>query len=152
MRIGVLSDTHGMRGKLSNALMRMEAEGPVDALFHLGDGYDDLVSLKVALPPVYQVAGNCDTCRTDTLNLVSLAGTRFLLTHGHLQRVRYELDTLYAFALRQKAQVALFGHTHEQHMEQRDGILLLNPGTAMQGCFAVLELTTPEDLRVKLYD
>jgi predicted phosphodiesterase len=74
--------------------MMMEAEGPIDALIHLGDGYHDLADLGVPLPPVYQVAGNCDLFRSDTRMTVTLAGARLLLTHGHYQNVKQGRDQL----------------------------------------------------------
>ena len=38
MRVLVVSDSHGMIGRLGNILMAAEAEGPLDAVIHLGDG------------------------------------------------------------------------------------------------------------------
>ena len=81
MRVGVVSDSHGYTGRLSTLLMMMEAEGPLDAIIHLGDGYHDLSDLDVPLPPLYQVAGNCDFFRSDTRMTVELSGARLLLTH-----------------------------------------------------------------------
>lgn len=140
MRIGVISDSHGMTGRLSTLLMAMEAEGPLDALIHLGDGYDDLVSLDVPLPPVYQVAGNCDFFRTDTLDIVNLSGAKILLTHGHLQHVKQNTDDLFHFAVNEQVHAALYGHTHFQKIEWRSGILLLNPGSAASGKYAILTI------------
>ena len=141
VRVGVLSDSHGYSGRLNTILMAMEASGPLDALIHLGDGYHDLRDLGVPLPPVYQVAGNCDFFRSDTLDVVSLAGARLLLTHGHHQRVKQDLDGLFSLAAAEKVQAALYGHTHFQKMEIRSGVLLLNPGAAMDGKYAVLQIS-----------
>ena len=139
MRIGVLSDSHGFLGRLSTVLMAMEAQGkPIDALLHLGDGYYDLADLETSLPPVYQVAGNCDHFRSDTMEVVTLSNARILLTHGHFQHVREGTDDLLSLAMGEKAQSALYGHTHHQKMEWRNGILLLNPGAVMDGKYAVL--------------
>ena len=141
MRVGVISDSHGSTGRLSTMLMVMEAEEkPVDALIHLGDGYDDLRSLETRLPPVYQVAGNCDLFRSDTLQLVELSGARLLLTHGHYQHVKQGLDDLFALGLDYQVHAVLFGHTHCQKMAWRSGMLLLNPGAAQYGQYAVLNI------------
>ena len=139
MRIGVVSDSHGYTGRLNTILMAMEAEKKIDALFHLGDGYWDLRDLQVDLP-VYQAAGNCDLFCSDTLTLVELSGARFLLTHGHQQHVKKGLEELTRLARREEAAAALFGHTHIQKMERRGGILLLNPGAAMEGQYAILNV------------
>ncbi len=141
MRIGVLSDSHGSTGRLSTILMVMEQGGPIDALIHLGDGYYDLQDLNVPLPPVYQVAGNCDRFLSDALNIVTLSHARLLLTHGHYQHVREGTDDLFSLALEEKAHAALYGHTHCQQLAWRGGILLLNPGAVNDGKFAVLNIS-----------
>lgn len=140
MRVGVVSDSHGFTGRLSALLMALEAEGPLDAILHLGDGYHDLGDLSVPLPPVYQVAGNCDMGRTDVLEPICLSGARLILTHGHLQHVRQGTEGLLSLALAEKAAAVLYGHTHVQKCEWKNGILLLNPGAAMDGRGAVLRI------------
>lgn len=141
MRVVVLSDSHGAVGRLSTILTVAEQAGPLDALMHLGDGYGDLRDLGVELPPVYQVAGNCDFFRSDTLNIVTLSQAKLLLTHGHYQHVREGTDDLMQLALEEKCSAALYGHTHVQKMENRNGILLLNPGAAQDGKYAVLRIS-----------
>lgn len=140
MRAIVLSDSHGFVGRLSSILTVAEDQGPIDAILHLGDGYDDLRELDVELPPVYQVAGNCDHFRSDTLNLITLSGAQLLLTHGHYQHVREGTDDLWQFARNENVHAALYGHTHLPKMEWRSGILLLNPGAAQDGKYAVLNI------------
>ena len=139
MRIGVVSDSHGATGRLNTILMAMEADRKIDALFHLGDGYYDLRDLGVDIP-IYQVAGNCDLFCTDPLNVVDLSHARFVLTHGHYQHVKDGMDDLLELAMDQRASAALFGHTHYQKMERRRGILLLNPGPANDGKYAILNV------------
>ncbi len=138
MRILVVSDSHGMQGRLGTILMAAEADGGLDAVIHLGDGYDDLRDYQAHLPPVYQVAGNCDLFRNDTLEVVSLSNARILLTHGHFQHVREGEDDLLSLAITERAQAALYGHTHVQKAEWRSGVLLLNPGAAQNGRYAIL--------------
>ena len=99
MRVIVVSDSHGATGRLSTILTVAEQAGPIDAIIHLGDGYYDLRDLEVDLPPVYQVAGNCDLFRSDTLDFVTLSNARILLTHGHYQHVREGTDDLLSLAL-----------------------------------------------------
>ena len=151
MRIGVLSDSHGSTGRISTLLMMMEADGPLDAIIHLGDGYHDLSDLGVPLPPVYQVAGNCDFFRSDTRLTVNFSQTLLLLTHGHLQHVKQGRDQLFALAREARVHAILYGHTHVQKMEWREGILLLNPGAAFDRRCAVLTISRPGVIDVKLY-
>ncbi|MBQ9264733.1 MAG: YfcE family phosphodiesterase [Clostridia bacterium] len=139
MRVGVVSDSHGFTGRLSTILMAMEAEQKIDAVLHLGDGYYDLRDLEVDLP-VHQVAGNCDLFCSDTLNIIELSNARLLLTHGHYQHVKTGLDDLIALAREEGVHAALYGHTHSQKMEWRNGILLLNPGAAQDGRYAILNI------------
>ena len=140
MRVIVVSDSHGATGRLSTILTVAEQAGPIDAIIHLGDGYYDLRDLEVALPPVYQVAGNCDLFRSDTLDFVTLSNAKLLLTHGHYQHVREGTDDLLSLALEEKCAAALYGHTHYQKMEWRSGILILNPGAVNDCQYAVLNI------------
>lgn len=140
MRIVVVSDSHGATGRLSTILMAAEQAGPIDAILHLGDGYWDLRDLETSLPPVYQVAGNCDLGHSDTLDFVTLSGARILITHGHYQHVKDGTDDLLSLALEEKCRAALYGHTHVQKMEWRQGILLMNPGPANNGEYAILTI------------
>ncbi len=140
MRVCVLSDSHYFTGRLNTILMKTAAEGPIDALIHLGDGYDDLRALDTPLPPVYQVAGNCDLFRSDTRNIIELSGARLLLTHGHFQHVKNGTDELLETALEENCRAALYGHTHVQKMERRQGVLLLNPGAAASGRYAIMHI------------
>ena len=140
MRVGVLSDSHGSTGRLSTILMVMELGGPIDALIHLGDGYHDLSGLNLTCP-LYQVAGNCDFGRKlATMDIVLLSGARVLLTHGHRQYVNEGLYDLTELAIEEKVHAALFGHTHVPYCCWQDGILLLNPGAAKDGKYAVLNI------------
>lgn len=151
MLIGVVSDSHGYEGRLSNVLMRLEEKGPLDALIHLGDGSRDLSRLDVPLPPIHQVAGNCDFFQSGTLAFPIFGGVKFLITHGHVQGVKQGLDGLLCLALENHVQAALYGHTHIQRCENRNGILLLNPGAVMDGHGALLEISRQGAVNATLY-
>ncbi len=141
MRVIVLSDSHGSVGRLSTILMAAEQGGPIAALIHLGDGYGDLSKLQAELPPLYQVAGNCDLFASPTLDYVTLSGAKLLLTHGHFQHVWEGIGDLLSLALEQRCQAALYGHTHCQKMAWEQGVLMLNPGAANDGRYAVLNIS-----------
>lgn len=151
MRVAVFSDSHGYRGRLSNLLMMLEADGPLDAIIHLGDGDRDLYQLGVDLPPVYQVSGNCDFMPDCLLQDVKLSNARILLTHGHQQNVKTDRERLLRLAAQYNAQAALFGHTHSQWCDIQGGILLLNPGAAMDGHCAVLDINPQGGISPKFY-
>ena len=138
-RVLVLSDSHGFSP--DGILMRAEADGKIDAVIHLGDGYHDLDPYRSELPEIVQVAGNCDFCfsaQADAALVTELYGVRLLLTHGHTLHVRAGTDALVSRALDEGARAALFGHTHTPLMREENGVLLLNPGAAMQGKYAML--------------
>lgn len=151
MRLLVLSDSHGFIGRLGTILMKAEAEGPLDAILHLGDGYHDLTEFAGELPPVYQVAGNCDLFHQDTLGVYDFSGARIVITHGHLQHVKSGTDQLLSLALQQGAGAVLYGHTHLQKMEWKGGILLLNPGAASSGRYAILTINRLGAIDARLY-
>lgn len=150
MRIGVISDSHGYTGRLSTVLMAMEADGPLDAIIHLGDGYYDLTDLNVPLPPVYQAAGNCDFFQQGSQMALDLWGAHILATHGHMYHVKQNTDSLLALALEEKFQAVLYGHTHVQKCQWQNGILLLNPGAAMDGRYALLTINRLGAMNVTL--
>ena len=137
MRILVLSDSHGYKSKLGNVLMKAESTGAFDAVVHLGDGYMDMKPYEPHLPPLYVTPGNCDGDR-GTVLWPEFEGVRVLMTHGHGLHVKMGLNGLLAKAMEAEAGVALFGHTHRPFCEERAGVLLINPGAAMEGHFAVL--------------
>ena len=140
MTILVFSDSHGNYRPMERALRR---ERP-DAVFHLGDGGSELEKLAAAWPrlPLTCVKGNCDTGSSLPEHAaVDLEGFRFFLTHGHNYSVRFSLDRLLLAAQLAGADAALFGHTHVQVCETRQGMRVLNPGSIGKlGQYAVIEI------------
>ena len=129
MKLLILSDTYRSLGFAYDAI---EKEHP-DAVVHLGDHLTDAEDLSFACqePDFYYVPGNCDYAPTVPQSLtLELDGVRIFVTHGHLYGVKRDLTALAGAAKDAGAQLALFGHTHIQHLEERGGITLLNPGTA----------------------
>ena len=57
-RIGIVSDSHGMRGMLEQSLIKLEAGGPLDALIHCGDGGSDAKCLAGNILQTVIVRGN----------------------------------------------------------------------------------------------
>ena len=122
MKVGVISDTHG--------LLRAEAVAAlqgVDHILHAGD-VGDLAILdelkKIA--PVTAIRGNVDMYGDCALlpatEMVSLAGRSFYLVHSV-----HDLD-LNAEAAGVDCVVS--GHSHQPLVEERRGAMYLNPGSA----------------------
>ncbi len=142
MKIVVASDSHYERVMLMNLVQEIRRIGGVDAVIHLGDMEADADWLRRNLTvPVYSVPGNCDMRFDAPVDAeVTLGGVRFLLCHGHRQRVKQTLNPLVYRALELDAPVALFGHTHARFMKNLGGVLLLNPGALKDGRYALLDV------------
>ena len=74
------------------------------------------------------------------MRVLKLEGRTLYLSHGHEHNVKYDKALLrlrYAAAER-GANAALFGHTHQQRLEDENGFLTLNPGSLKNGKYAVM--------------
>ncbi|MGB9029852.1 MAG: metallophosphoesterase family protein [Acidobacteriaceae bacterium] len=122
MRIGVISDTHG--------LLRPEALAAlagVDHILHAGDvGDPKILSALKAIAPLTAIRGNIDRsgpcAALPVTEIVELGGTTFYLLHD-----LHELDLDPATA---GIGVVISGHSHKPLLEHRRGVLYLNPGSA----------------------
>ena len=135
----LFSDSHGSLGAMKTAA----EEEPHDRILFLGDTERDIDDFQNAHPneAVCKVAGNNDfTWRQDALEKTLTAGAyKILCCHGHRYHVKTSYDALRHAAREKNCRIALFGHTHRQFAEDRDGVLLLNPGSAgYRGEYAVL--------------
>ena len=118
MRIGVVSDTHGLLRP--EALAALEGCG---AILHGGDiNRQDILDALSDLAPVYAVRGNNDGAWAEHLPQVldfGLAGLRVCMAHK-----RRDLpDDLSPYDL------VVFGHTHRYEESRQGRALLLNPGS-----------------------
>jgi putative phosphoesterase len=122
MRIGIISDTHG--------LLRPEALaalGGSDIIIHAGDiGRPEVLERLNMLAPVHAVRGNIDTgAWAQVLPEVSevIAGHLTLL-------VLHDISQLDMNSHHGKCDVVVFGHSHVAVAEMRGDVLYLNPGSA----------------------
>lgn len=127
-KILVISDTHG-NGKGVEKLSSLIAEN--DYVIHLGDGAGDMREISALYPEkVYVCGGNCDFFAPyPSEGILDVESVRIFYCHGHRYGVKSGLDTLTAMAKQKGADVALYGHTHQGMIEERDGVILINPGT-----------------------
>jgi uncharacterized protein len=120
--VGVISDTHG--------LLRPEA---IDALHgselivHAGDvGNPDVLERLRAIAPTVAVRGNVDTASwAETLpetEVVDVGGIHLYVLH--------DISTLDLDPKAAGFAAVIFGHSHRQSVDLRDGVLFLNPGSA----------------------
>jgi putative phosphoesterase len=122
MRIGVISDTHG--------LLRSEALHALAGcahILHAGDvGDDAILDALGKIAPLTAIRGNVDhdgVCGAlPPTATVELAGKLFYLVHA-----REDLD-LHPHAAGIAA--VIFGHSHQPEISWTNGVLYFNPGSA----------------------
>jgi putative phosphoesterase len=139
MKIGIISDTHGLlRPEVLAAL------AGVDHILHAGDVGDwKILEALRQVAPTTAIRGNVDTsgpcAALPETEAVELAGRLFYLVHSihnlDIHPAAAGLDTI------------ISGHSHQPAAETLDGILFLNPGSAgprrfnLPTTIALLEVT-----------
>jgi putative phosphoesterase len=122
MRIGVISDTHGLlRPEAQHALLG------VQLIIHAGDvGAPEILTQLKLIAPVFAVRGNVDTQpwaqELPLTTVVETSGFHFYVLHN-----LHDLD------LNPRAagfDAVISGHTHQAQQRFDAGVLYLNPGSA----------------------
>ncbi|WP_024508892.1 metallophosphoesterase family protein [Bradyrhizobium sp. ARR65] len=149
MRVGVISDTHGLLRP--EAVQRLAG---VAQIIHAGDiGRPEIIAELRRIAPVIAIRGNVDTahwaeCYPDT-RMVKLGGRSIYVLHDIHQ---LQLDPASS-----GVDVVISGHSHRPRIETIGGVLYLNPGSAGPRRFnlpvtlAILQLTE-SGLRPFLHD
>lgn len=129
MRIGVISDTHG--------LLRPEAEAllaGVGHIIHAGDiGAPEIVPLLRRLAPTTAIRGNVDTQDW----ALEFSETADLALTGRAMHVVHDLGTLGIDPAARGVSVVIYGHSHMPKVETAGGVLYLNPGSAGRRRFSL---------------
>lgn len=145
MRVGVISDTHG--------LLRPEAEARlagVGHIVHAGDiGDPSIVPRLGRIAPTTAIRGNVDTgpwaAAYPEEATLTLSGRVLRVVHDVASQDPAGLDGV---------DVLIFGHSHRPSVETAGGTLRLNPGSAGRRRFslpvtlAILDLDGPPSARV----
>lgn len=132
MKVAVLADTH------TNGMTRTVPMGAwpylesADHILHAGDVVDPaLLHELAALAPLTVVMGNCDGLDVRDWGArdvaqVTLEGVTIGMVHdsGSKERRHERMRDLFP-----EARVVVFGHSHIPFNEDRDGLLLFNPGS-----------------------
>ncbi|HLJ79778.1 MAG TPA: metallophosphoesterase family protein [Acidobacteriaceae bacterium] len=122
MRIGVISDTHGLLRPEALAALRGS-----EHILHAGDvGDAAILDALRAIAPVTAIRGNVDLsgacARLPATELVQLAGRSIYMLHD---RNALDLDPVGA-----GISVVVSGHSHHPTIQWHKGILYFNPGSA----------------------
>lgn len=121
MRIGIISDTHG--------LLRKEVENQLkdcDLIVHCGDiGKQEVIDKLSELGKVELIKGNVDKNIDISLapkdKIIEVMNKRIYLIHNIA-----ELDIdLY----KENIDIVMYGHSHKSKIYKEDGILYINPGS-----------------------
>jgi putative phosphoesterase len=121
MKIGVVSDTHGLlRPEVLTAL------AGVEQILHLGDvGRASILKDLGRIAPVTAVRGNMDregVCGELPETEVALVADRYVY-------MLHDLSKLHLDPAAGKFAAVLFGHSHVPNFYRRKGVLYFNPGS-----------------------
>src|SRR5208282_218672 len=120
--LGVISDTHG--------LLRPEALQALrgsDRILHAGDvGAPEILDALAQIAPLSAIRGNVDTqpwARSlPETEVVEVAGVSIYMLHD-LGKLDLKPQTA-------GFRVVIYGHSHQPKIEEKNGVLYFNPGSA----------------------
>jgi len=120
--LGIISDTHGLLRPGA-----VEALSGCDGILHAGDvGALEILEALAQIAPVTAIRGNVDTdawARTlPKAEVVEVSGVSIYMLHDLGQ-----LDLKPEVA---GFRVVVYGHSHQPKIEEKSGVLYLNPGSA----------------------
>ncbi|MDB5928354.1 MAG: phosphodiesterase [Polaromonas sp.] len=122
LRIGLISDTHG--------LLRPEALAFLagcDRIVHAGDiGSAAILDMLAGIAPLTVVRGNNDTADW----AARLPDTALLQAGGISIYALHDLAQLAIDPASRGLRVVVSGHSHKPRIEERHGVLFVNPGSA----------------------
>jgi putative phosphoesterase len=122
LRVGLISDTHGLLRPQARAFLL-----GCDYIVHGGDiGEPTILDELAAIAPLIAVRGNNDTepwaARLPVTEMIRVGNVFVYVIHNLA-----ELDIDPGAA---GVRVVVSGHSHKPMMQERDGILYVNPGSS----------------------
>ena len=122
MRIGVISDTHGLLRPEALAALR-----GCERIIHAGEiGKPEVLDALRALAPLDAIRGNVDSgdwaaSVPEHLDL-EIGGLRIHVTH--------DVKAMGIDPIAARVDVVIAGHSHQPKIEEVDAVIYLNPGSA----------------------
>ncbi len=125
MKIAVISDTHRKFALAKEAIDTLVAQG-AEYILHAGDicEYDTIEYIKNTQLPYVAVYGNNDAHMVQYHDDFNLHKEPY---YFKIHDLKFKLMHL-PFYLTPDADIVVFGHTHQFHVEMKKGTLFLNPG------------------------
>jgi uncharacterized protein len=121
LRVGLLSDTHGV--------LRSDARrfaGDCDYLIHGGDiGSLEIIEELASMAPLTVVRGNNDGAAW----AAHLPETELIRVGGVFLYVIHDISRLAIEPSAAGVRIVVSGHSHKPSIEERDGVLYVNPGS-----------------------
>jgi uncharacterized protein len=122
MVIGVISDTHGLLRPEALTALR-----GVEHVLHAGDvGGPELLAALARIAPVTAVRGNVDIEPWAE----ALPQTEFVEFDGASIYMLHDLAQLDLKPEAAGVRVVVYGHSHQPKIEEKNGVLYVNPGSA----------------------
>lgn len=120
--LGVISDTHGLlRPEVIETLRGS------DRILHAGDvGAPEILEALATIAPVTAVRGNVDTDAWAS----ALSQTAVVEAGGLLIYMLHDIGQLDLKPAAAGFRVVVYGHSHQLKIEEKNGVLYFNPGSA----------------------
>ena len=138
MLIGIISDTHGHKERISQAVEIFNNRN-VDLVFHCGDigSSDTAEAFKNIQSNMYLVYGNCDFDKNGLQrafkDFASIMGTVYTFNMDDKKIfMTHKNDDIYEDIKSQNYDYVFYGHTHEQDLRKVGRTLVVNPGAVYQ--------------------
>lgn len=152
-KVLIMSDSHGLTEEI---VMLKERHDTIDHIIHCGDSELSVNALE--LEGIMQVKGNCDFGEPfPEEKELHIGELNFLVTHGHLHRVKQHLQSLVYYAEEKEADVVLYGHNHVAKAQKLGGRLFINPGSIrrprgrIEKTYAIISWKDPSFIEVNFY-
>ena len=122
MKVGVISDTHGLLRPEALAALK-----EVEHILHAGDVGDFAILDRLrAIAPITAIRGNIDAWGA----CAELPATDFVELNGKIFYLVHSVKDLDINPVVAGVAVVVSGHSHRPSIEERNGIFYLNPGSA----------------------
>jgi uncharacterized protein len=135
MKLLITSDAHGDAKKMHEVIHKHQ-----DIDFHLDAG-DLCMDTKQFKNNMTSVKGNNDFFSPrPNFKVLSIGKLKILITHGHIEHVKFGLERLKLKAKAHQVSLCIFGHTHQRYLNTEEDIIFLNPGALGDfGSYAIYE-------------